>query len=257
MEVSNAQLHQTMASQFEDAMNFPNTQQQQQQQQQEKKPRPNPERALPCPRCDSSNTKFCYYNNYSLTQPRYFCKGCRRYWTQGGSLRNVPVGGGCRRNKRASAPSNSSSSSKISQFDQDFTNHPNPFLPALLPLPPLPYDPNELSFTLATLQNPNLNPSQALADLDNNINGGLYYYGFGNAGEGVMMNSTEAVTTAGEEEDSKLLMMGSVPHQWPGHVGGDEHHDNLMMATDPVLRDYWKNGAGSASLHGLINSSLY
>ncbi|KAE8680623.1 Dof zinc finger protein DOF5.3 [Hibiscus syriacus] len=53
-----------------------------------------------CPRCGSSNTKFCYYNNYSLTQPRYFCKGCRRYWTKGGSLRNVPVGGGCRKNQR-------------------------------------------------------------------------------------------------------------------------------------------------------------
>ncbi|MQM20258.1 hypothetical protein Taro_053276, partial [Colocasia esculenta] len=53
-----------------------------------------------CPRCDSSNTKFCYYNNYSLSQPRYFCKGCRRYWTKGGSLRNVPVGGGCRKNRR-------------------------------------------------------------------------------------------------------------------------------------------------------------
>lgn len=53
-----------------------------------------------CPRCGSSNTKFCYYNNYSLTQPRYFCKGCRRYWTKGGSLRNVPIGGGCRKNQR-------------------------------------------------------------------------------------------------------------------------------------------------------------
>ncbi|XP_021289857.1 dof zinc finger protein DOF3.5 [Herrania umbratica] len=53
-----------------------------------------------CPRCGSSNTKFCYYNNYSLTQPRYFCKGCRRYWTKGGSLRNVPVGGGYRKNRR-------------------------------------------------------------------------------------------------------------------------------------------------------------
>ncbi|KAK7345220.1 hypothetical protein VNO77_15804 [Canavalia gladiata] len=53
-----------------------------------------------CPRCGSSNTKFCYYNNYSLTQPRYFCKGCRRYWTKGGSLRNVPIGGGCRKNRR-------------------------------------------------------------------------------------------------------------------------------------------------------------
>lgn len=60
----------------------------------------NPEQVLKCPRCESMNTKFCYYNNYSLTQPRHFCKNCRRYWTQGGSLRNVPVGGGCRKNKR-------------------------------------------------------------------------------------------------------------------------------------------------------------
>ncbi|KFK34490.1 hypothetical protein AALP_AA5G152400 [Arabis alpina] len=43
----------------------------------------------------------------SLTQPRYFCKGCRRYWTKGGSLRNVPVGGGCRKSRR---PKSSSSS---------------------------------------------------------------------------------------------------------------------------------------------------
>ncbi|KAL1189543.1 Dof zinc finger protein DOF3.6 [Cardamine amara subsp. amara] len=62
---------------------------------------PLPEPALNCPRCDSTNTKFCYFNNYSLTQPRYFCKTCRRYWTRGGALRNVPVGGGFRRNKRS------------------------------------------------------------------------------------------------------------------------------------------------------------
>ncbi|XP_076945704.1 uncharacterized protein LOC143616890 [Bidens hawaiensis] len=53
-----------------------------------------------CPRCESPNTKFCYYNNYSLTQPRYFCKACRRYWTKGGTLRNIPVGGVSRRNKK-------------------------------------------------------------------------------------------------------------------------------------------------------------
>ncbi|XP_052159807.1 dof zinc finger protein 4-like [Oryza glaberrima] len=61
-----------------------------------------------CPRCDSSNTKFCYYNNYNLSQPRHFCKACRRYWTKGGLLRNVPVGGGCRKPKRpAPLPSSS------------------------------------------------------------------------------------------------------------------------------------------------------
>ncbi|KAL5972558.1 hypothetical protein ACLOJK_039363 [Asimina triloba] len=67
-----------------------------------------PEQALKCPRCDSSNTKFCYYNNYSLSQPRHFCKACKRYWTRGGTLRNVPVGGGCRKNKRVKKPVSSS-----------------------------------------------------------------------------------------------------------------------------------------------------
>lgn len=65
-------------------------------------PPPPPPQGHKCPRCESTNTKFCYYNNYSLLQPRYFCKACRRYWTQGGTLRNVPVGGGCRKgSKRA------------------------------------------------------------------------------------------------------------------------------------------------------------
>ncbi|KAL6011505.1 hypothetical protein ACLOJK_001953 [Asimina triloba] len=67
----------------------------------ERRLRPQHDQALKCPRCDSTNTKFCYYNNYSLSQPRYFCKTCRRYWTKGGSLRNVPVGGGCRKSKKA------------------------------------------------------------------------------------------------------------------------------------------------------------
>ncbi|KAL9668938.1 hypothetical protein QQ045_006479 [Rhodiola kirilowii] len=61
---------------------------------------PPPEHHVKCPRCDSPNTKFCYYNNYNLSQPRHFCKTCRRYWTKGGALRNVPVGGGCRKNQK-------------------------------------------------------------------------------------------------------------------------------------------------------------
>ncbi|XP_071720652.1 dof zinc finger protein DOF3.6-like [Rutidosis leptorrhynchoides] len=73
---------------------------------------PMPEPGLNCPRCDSTNTKFCYFNNYSLTQPRHFCKTCRRYWTRGGALRNVPVGGGCRRNKRNSKNRSSKSPSQ-------------------------------------------------------------------------------------------------------------------------------------------------
>ncbi|XP_040998145.1 dof zinc finger protein DOF2.4-like [Juglans microcarpa x Juglans regia] len=66
---------------------------------------------LRCPRCDSPNTKFCYYNNYNLTQPRHFCKTCRRYWTKGGALRNVPIGGGCRKNKSPAMPASIGKSS--------------------------------------------------------------------------------------------------------------------------------------------------
>ncbi|KAK9132091.1 hypothetical protein Scep_011619 [Stephania cephalantha] len=60
-----------------------------------------PEKAIPCPRCKSMETKFCYFNNYNVNQPRHFCKGCQRYWTAGGSLRNVPVGAGRRKTKPA------------------------------------------------------------------------------------------------------------------------------------------------------------
>lgn len=81
---------------------------------------PMPETALKCPRCESTNTKFCYFNNYSLSQPRHFCKTCRRYWTRGGALRSVPVGGGCRRNKRSKGSnSNSNNSSTKSPANSD------------------------------------------------------------------------------------------------------------------------------------------
>ncbi|KAJ6839074.1 putative dof zinc finger protein DOF4.6 isoform X1 [Iris pallida] len=89
---------------------------QQQQQLVERKARPQKELSLHCPRCSSPNTKFCYYNNYSLTQPRYFCKACKRYWTAGGSIRNVPVGGGSRKNKRRSATASTAPASLSSNM---------------------------------------------------------------------------------------------------------------------------------------------
>ncbi|XP_041020349.1 dof zinc finger protein DOF5.7-like [Juglans microcarpa x Juglans regia] len=78
-----------------------------------------PEHGLKCPRCDSPNTKFCYYNNYSLTQPRHFCKTCRRYWTKGGALRSVPIGGGCRKNKKVKSSSRLSEDSKDSSSSSE------------------------------------------------------------------------------------------------------------------------------------------
>ncbi|KAG2683716.1 hypothetical protein I3843_10G046000 [Carya illinoinensis] len=75
-----------------------------QQQQQQSEP-------LKCPRCDSTNTKFCYYNNYNQSQPRHFCRTCKRHWTKGGTLRNVPVGGGRKNNKRLKKSTTSGSTS--------------------------------------------------------------------------------------------------------------------------------------------------
>ncbi|KAI4319665.1 hypothetical protein MLD38_033242 [Melastoma candidum] len=59
-----------------------------------------PDKIIPCPRCNSLETKFCYFNNYNVNQPRHFCRNCQRYWTAGGTMRNVPVGAGRRKNKQ-------------------------------------------------------------------------------------------------------------------------------------------------------------
>ncbi|XP_031262363.1 dof zinc finger protein DOF3.4-like [Pistacia vera] len=95
-------------------------------------PLPPEQEQLPCPRCDSTNTKFCYYNNYNFSQPRHFCKACRRYWTQGGTLRDIPVGGGTRKNAKRSRTTANAVSSIITAnaLAQDY---PLTSTPILLP----------------------------------------------------------------------------------------------------------------------------
>ncbi|CAA7035064.1 unnamed protein product [Microthlaspi erraticum] len=78
-----------------------------------------PTKILPCPRCKSMETKFCYYNNYNVNQPRHFCKACQRYWTSGGTMRSVPVGAGRRKNKN-----NNTSSSHYPHVTISETNGP-------------------------------------------------------------------------------------------------------------------------------------
>ncbi|GAB4855207.1 hypothetical protein Ancab_023833 [Ancistrocladus abbreviatus] len=86
-----------------------------------------PDKILPCPRCNSMETKFCYFNNYNVNQPRHFCKSCQRYWTAGGTVRNVPVGAGRRKNKHASSHFQpvgvSSSEGAVSQVNLSCSNH--------------------------------------------------------------------------------------------------------------------------------------
>ncbi|CAD5193786.1 unnamed protein product [Musa acuminata subsp. malaccensis] len=76
-----------------------------------------PDKILPCPRCNSMGTKFFYYNNYNVNQPRHFCKNCQRYWTAGGTMRNVPFGAG--RRKRKSITRHADSGSTICQESRE------------------------------------------------------------------------------------------------------------------------------------------
>ncbi|XP_076916205.1 uncharacterized protein LOC143575820 [Bidens hawaiensis] len=108
---------------------------------------------LRCPRCDSSHTKFCYYNNYNLTQPRHFCKTCRRYWTKGGALRNVSIGGGCRKNKNCTTNSFITGKLKAAVSSELESNPNNPILWSTPP-----QTSHLLSLFRAT-QNPNPNPN--------------------------------------------------------------------------------------------------
>ncbi|KAL7130088.1 hypothetical protein ABFS83_13G110200 [Erythranthe nasuta] len=96
-------------------------------------PQQSSEPPLKCPRCASTNTKFCYYNNYNKSQPRHFCKSCKRHWTKGGTLRTVPVGGG-RKNKRpkisnlSTTTTTTAAAAAIRQEDDKPNNFPSRIL---------------------------------------------------------------------------------------------------------------------------------
>ncbi|GFP80606.1 dof zinc finger protein dof5.8, partial [Phtheirospermum japonicum] len=48
---------------------------------------------------------------HQVSQPRHFCKSCRRYWTHGGTLRDIPIDGGSRRNAKRCRTGNSAAAS--------------------------------------------------------------------------------------------------------------------------------------------------
>ncbi|KAJ4912777.1 Dof zinc finger protein DOF4.4 [Raphanus sativus] len=78
-----------------------------------------------CPRCSSDNTKFCFYNNYRVSQPRYHCRNCRRFWTHGGALRDIPIGGRARKIKPTEIDQPSVPQGVSNEIQQ--VNHHEPF----------------------------------------------------------------------------------------------------------------------------------
>ncbi|KAL1196422.1 Dof zinc finger protein DOF5.7 [Cardamine amara subsp. amara] len=163
------------------------------------------QQTLKCPRCNSPNTKFCYYNNYSLSQPRHFCKSCRRYWTRGGALRNVPIGGGCRKTKKSIKPSSSmntipSSSSSSHRFFSSIMEDSSKFFP-----PPTTMDFQLAGLSLNKINDLQLLNNQEVLDLrpmissgrENtpvDVGSGLSLMGFGDYNQN---QSSASFTTAG------------------------------------------------------------
>ncbi|KAL7153788.1 hypothetical protein ABFS83_04G191900 [Erythranthe nasuta] len=244
------------------------------QQQENKKPRPADMDSLKCPRCDSTNTKFCYYNNYSLSQPRYFCKSCRRYWTKGGTLRNVPVGGGCRKNKRPSSASSSCSSASSRQRSQD--NHHHPIVVG--PTANIPSCNDDLNLAIARLQrqdnnnhdfsiwgNPNM-PYHHMHDhslirsefLETPLNG-IPSFQYENIGMGIGMgmgnpyeefNTTTSMAVKDEGENSKVLF------GFPWQNGGGNSNTGEFDSGARVSWNGINNGSSYNNWHGLLNSPL-
>ncbi|WJX62590.1 hypothetical protein P8452_47569 [Trifolium repens] len=93
-----------------------------------------PDIIVPCPRCKSMDTKFCYYNNYNVKQPRHFCKNCQRYWTAGGTTRNSSIMSSTSLEKKMNVGSHEETFDKSSQslFPPQFPWNPTMFYPVTL-----------------------------------------------------------------------------------------------------------------------------
>ncbi|XP_039000915.1 dof zinc finger protein DOF3.4-like [Hibiscus syriacus] len=199
---------------------------------------------LRCPRCDSSNTKFCYYNNYNLTQPRHFCKTCRRYWTKGGALRNVPIGGGCRKNKNATTVSTTmgkSSASKMKTVVSDVgrSGHGNGFDHEIQSTPILWASPqsSNLLALLRTTQNPNPNT------LSTNIEEEMSLLGSHVMNEPATLNDR----ALGLDPLSQVPSLGLCSPLWRNN----QHQAQLQQQNNNINNNY-----GSFSLREVQNTGI-
>ncbi|KAK9936403.1 hypothetical protein M0R45_013247 [Rubus argutus] len=181
-----------------------------------------------CPRCDSLNTKFCYYNNYSLSQPRYFCKACRRYWTQGGTLRNVPVGGGCRKGKRAKTMSSSSSRSVVQPQDHQRSVMMSTGPAALSSLAGSQYYPGGTGYLTS------LPFTQSLNHL-----GGSDHLGSGTSANLSLLQGFNSISSFGQQRQmqAQFYQMGNKnmePPPPPPLYPSEDHQGLLMQSTRPT-----------------------
>ncbi|XP_047329083.1 dof zinc finger protein DOF4.1-like isoform X2 [Impatiens glandulifera] len=166
-------------------------------------------------------------------KPRYLCKTCRRYWTEGGTLRNVPVGGGSRKNKRYSSSSSTLKKNPIinctfpsSDYGQDLNLAANGYYNTNMILNPSSSMMNTgfPSHSQELLIKPNLN---FLLDGFGNMNGfGSLQLGMDQLveGEDHLTSSTSTVTprVRHHQLDQNRVLHGAEPPDgyWTGMLGG-------------------------------------
>ncbi|GFQ08810.1 dof zinc finger protein dof5.7, partial [Phtheirospermum japonicum] len=218
-------------------------------------------------RCNSSNTKFCYYNNYSLSQPRHFCKACKRYWTRGGTLRNVPVGGGCRKNKRLKRPpppspanpktDNLQSQPHSTHNNNNNNNNNNPLFYGLNPLEPI-----NFPFPISTRVSDNNNNNDNTGfDFQPQINGlGLGFSSglMSNESSVLYGSSTMASLLASTFQNQKF---GANAHNFKDLINGGAsglvpYEEEVQMGKD-VKVEGEQNGLGWSPNPNLIDQIHY
>ncbi|XP_021908400.1 dof zinc finger protein DOF5.6-like [Carica papaya] len=185
---------------------------------QQPQPQPEPQK---CPRCDSMNTKFCYYNNYSLSQPRYFCKTCRRYWTQGGTLRNVPVGGGCRKGMKRAKTAGSSSSSSAGSSGETAESTPSP---TIIPSNPPLFPPGNLGLMIRSKDQGQIGGNLPTASEISTV--GSYYQG--SLASNLSFLPANLQPFGSNVQPQQFFQMGN-----PNPLYPSDHHGSLIQSSRP------------------------
>ncbi|KAL5715441.1 hypothetical protein ACHQM5_017260 [Ranunculus cassubicifolius] len=233
------------------------------------------EQPLKCPRCDSANTKFCYYNNYSLSQPRHFCKACKRYWTRGGTLRNVPVGGGYRKNKKVKksgggggSSDGSSSLSSLThtalshhQIDSSSTSHINQLLYGL----PNNNNPTFTNFPFQRFNSRGSNNSETLApgygalglsfpSSSTTMNRDEHDYGGAGAGFNNHNNQIQDLLTSSNSILSNLSLLGSSTSSYATNASliASTLQKQKQVWNGLNLKDTTRPNGGSNNFQGLL-----
>ncbi|KAF6146434.1 hypothetical protein GIB67_037734 [Kingdonia uniflora] len=181
-----------------------------------------PDKIVACPRCNSLETKFCYYNNYNVNQPRHFCKNCQRYWTAGGTMRNVPIGAGRRKNKHAT-----------SQYRQLLMTPQDPTVLKFGPGTPL-------CESMATVLN--IGEQKRTVDVVGNATSGENRDEPSPCGSSVTATSTSRET--GLPENMSPMEQGAIPGFYPCYPGPQWiYPQSIPFACGPP--SYWAWAAGA------------